>query len=39
MKGTELDDEEDRVFFQRISIYSLQKAWNNKYDERWDEVL
>lgn len=39
MQETQQDDEDDKFFFGQISLYSLRKGWDNKYDDRWDEAL
>ena len=30
---------DERHLLMLLSETSLKKAWNNKYDERWDDVL
>ena len=30
---------DEKHLFLLLSESSLKKTWNNKYDERWDEVL
>ena len=30
---------DDQHMFMLLSETSLQKTWNNPYDERWDDVL
>ncbi|MEK6861231.1 MAG: AbrB/MazE/SpoVT family DNA-binding domain-containing protein [Nanoarchaeota archaeon] len=36
IKPVKLDE---KHLFMLLSELSLKKTWNNKYDERWDDVL